>query len=80
MLSLLRKIALEVLEKPLPELRLETPIAELGIDSVSIAEIVTRIEDELGLEIPAVQWLQVHTFQEFIDVIEQARQSSARAR
>ena len=30
----------------------ETPIADLGIDSFSVVEIVYDVEDKLGMEIP----------------------------
>lgn len=76
LIDLVRATFQEVSERPLPEIALETPIAELGIDSISVAEIVTRVEDELGIEIPAPQWIRVRTLQQFIDVVEEARQKS----
>lgn len=76
LIEMVRAIFLEVSEKPLLGFGLETPIAEMGIDSVSVAEIVTRVEDELGIEIAAQEWIRVRTLQQFIDVIEGARQKS----
>jgi len=76
LIDLVRATFMEVSERPLPDIALETPIAELGIDSISVAEIVTRVEDELGIEIPAPQWLRVRTLQQFIDVVEAARQKT----
>jgi len=76
LIDLVRTTFMEVSERPLPDIALETPIAELGIDSISVAEIVTRVEDELGIEIPAPQWIRVRTLQQFIDVVEAARQKT----
>jgi len=73
LLALLRSIVVDVTEKPLPDVGLDTPIAELGIDSISVAEIVVRIEEKLGIEIPAVEWLGVRTLREMIDIVERAR-------
>jgi acyl carrier protein len=74
LMALLRSIACEVTGKPLPEIGPETVIAEAEIDSVSIAEIVTTIEDRLGIEVPTAQWIRARTFQDFLDVIHRARQ------
>ena len=74
LMEMVRSIFREVSEKPLGEIAPETPIAELGIDSVSLAEIVGRIEDTLDIEVPASQWLQVRTLQQVIDMIMQASQ------
>jgi acyl carrier protein len=72
LMALLRGIVLEVAEKPIPEVTGDMQIAELGLDSISVAEIVVRLEDRLGVEIPATQWLRARTLQDIIDIIEQA--------
>jgi acyl carrier protein len=72
-ISLLRQIVLEVTEKPLPEISSTVPIAELGIDSISLAEIMMRIEDSLGIEVPATEWLRVRTIEEILNLIERTR-------
>ncbi|HXF58513.1 MAG TPA: acyl carrier protein [Candidatus Saccharimonadales bacterium] len=73
LIQLFRAVAAEVTEKPLPELAPDTSIAELGIDSVSVAEIVARVEDALGIEVPAADWLRVRTLEEFVRAIQRAR-------
>jgi acyl carrier protein len=71
--ALLRSVVVEVTEKPPPAgTTLDTPIAELGIDSISVAEITVRIEDRLGIEVPASKWLHARTLQEFVEMIEQS--------
>jgi acyl carrier protein len=74
-LELLRSIVAEVIEKPLPPITLETPISELGIDSIEVAEIVLRIEDRFGIEIPAATWMRLRTLGELVEVIRAARQT-----
>jgi acyl carrier protein len=72
LMALLRSVVREVTEKPFPDVALDTPIAELGIDSISLAEIVLRIEDKLGLQVPATHWLRADTLQDILDAIQQA--------
>jgi acyl carrier protein len=74
LMELVWSIVQEVSEKPLPDVPPETPIAQMGIDSISVAEIIVRIEDKLGIEIPTSQWMGVRTLNDFIDTIEQALQ------
>lgn len=73
LMELVRSIFQEVSERPMGEMSLETPIAELGIDSVSLAEIVVRIEDALDIEVPTSEWVRVRTPQGVIDAIKQSR-------
>jgi acyl carrier protein len=73
MLALIRKAFREVIERPLGDLDLDTRIADLGIDSVSVAEIVFRIEDALGIEVPTSEWVRVRTLVDFVDVVDRAR-------
>ena len=73
LLALLHSTASRVIERPLPDIGPDTEIASLGIDSVSLAEIVTLIEDSLGIEIDVTQWLHVRTMNDFIQAIERAQ-------
>jgi acyl carrier protein len=77
LVELLRSIIRDVSERPLSEIDLHTPVAELGIDSVLVAEIVVRIEDTLGIELSAAQWMSARTLQDFINLIQDARQQQA---
>jgi acyl carrier protein len=47
--SQLQQVA-ESSKKSLPPLSDELPLLELGLDSLGIAVLVTRLEDELGLD------------------------------
>ena len=73
LLELLRTTASRIIERPLPDIELDTQVSSLGIDSVSLAEIVTVVEDSLGIEIPAMEWLQVRTMNDFVQAIERAQ-------
>jgi acyl carrier protein len=73
LLPLLREIVLAVTEKPVTDISPTDAISELGIDSISVAEILVRIEDALAIEIPAIQWLQVRTLQEMLELMDQNR-------
>jgi acyl carrier protein len=71
LLPFLREIVLDVTGKPLPAISPTDALSELGIDSVSVAEIMARVEDALAIEIPATQWLQVRTLQEILELVDQ---------
>jgi acyl carrier protein len=73
LMELVRSTVLEVCEKPLPDLAPETPISQMGIDSITVAEVLTRIEDALGIEVPASEWLRARTLQDLVDAVERAR-------
>jgi acyl carrier protein len=70
LLPLLRKIVLDVTGKSAPAISLTDDLSELGIDSVSVAEIVMRVEDALEIEIAANEWLDVRSLQGIIELVE----------
>jgi acyl carrier protein len=77
LLELVRGIVVSALERPLPELSPKTTLADAGVDSVTVAEIVVGIEEKLGIEIPAEQWVRVRTFDDLVTAIALARQNPA---
>lgn len=48
-------------------------IADLGIDSMSIVEIVFQLERKLGIEIPDAEMESAETVQDIVDLIDQNR-------
>ena len=48
LLDIIKEHAVGLTEPPTRE----TPIADLGIDSFSIVEIIYEVEDKLGVEVP----------------------------
>lgn len=72
-LEQLRAIAAAVLERPVPPLSVETEIRALGVDSIALAEIIARLEDELAIEVPAATWLSMKTLGDLVTIVERAR-------
>jgi acyl carrier protein len=77
LLELVRGIVVSAVDRPLPALSPKTTLAEAGVDSVTVAEIVVGIEEKLGIEIPADQWVRIRTFDDLISAIALARQNPA---
>jgi acyl carrier protein len=72
-LALVRSIVRRVSEHPVDEdIGPGTRIADLGIDSVTFAEIVVQIEDALDIDVPFAEWLSVRTVQQVLDMIDHA--------
>lgn len=46
---------------------------DLGIDSMSIVEIVFQLERKLGIEIPDAEMESAETVQDIVDLIDQNR-------
>jgi acyl carrier protein len=72
LLPLLKEIVLDVTGKPLPAISQTDALSELGIDSVTVAEIVMRLEDALTIEIPATQWVEARTLQDILELVGSA--------
>jgi acyl carrier protein len=69
--ALVRAIFHRVSEHPLGDIGPHTRITDLGIDSVTFAEIVVQIEEELDVDISFGRWLRVRTVQELLDMIDE---------
>jgi acyl carrier protein len=75
--SLVRTIFDRVSERPLDDVRPDTRITDLGIDSVTFAEIVVQIEEALDIDVPFAQWLSVRTVQDVLDMIDESTGNGA---
>ena len=75
--ALVRTIFYQVTEQPLDDIDAETRIADLGIDSITFAEIVVQIEETIGIDIPFGRWLGVRTVQEVLDMINEVTERGA---
>jgi acyl carrier protein len=72
-LILLQAVLRQVSERSLGEIRPENLLTELGIDSIALAEVVVRIEAEVGtIEVPMEQWLRVRSVHEVVEIMEKA--------
>ena len=53
-------------------IELNTPLADLGIDSLGLAELMFDIDDEFNIEISDEQMVKLNTVGDLIEQIEQA--------
>lgn len=60
--------------QPLDDFGPQSKIAEMGIDSVALAEIVVQIEEALDIDIPFARWLGVRTVQDVFDMFDETGQ------
>jgi acyl carrier protein len=73
-LSMFNKIAREVEKgKDLPAIDRDSKISALGIDSVSMMEIIGVIEDELDVSIPDEKLSRLQTVGDIEKVIQEQR-------
>ncbi len=54
------------------EIKLETPLAELGMDSIMVTALVTRLEERHEIELSPMIMFEVRTVGDFVDAVEQA--------
>ncbi len=77
-LELFKQAALEVIGKPFPQLTLDAPIAELGIDSISSTEIIGKLEDTLDVRISDEALMEIRTVRDLSQAVDEARVSKKR--
>lgn len=74
LLDVFRRTATEVAEKDFLAVAEATPIAELGIDSLGMLEIIGSLERELKIHIPDESLAGVQTVKDLLNAVE-TRQS-----
>jgi len=67
--EMFKQAALEVDNRRLPELRAETVIATLGMDSVAVMELVSYFEEKLEVRIPDEELSRIRTVKDLRDAI-----------
>lgn len=73
-LEILKKILVEVLGVDASEIHEETTfLKDLGADSLDIFQVVTRLEEELGVTFEPAMVEKVETIGEALALIEQTR-------
>jgi acyl carrier protein len=70
---LVRTILHQVSGQPFEEIDVDTRITDLGIDSVDLGEVVARIEETVGADVPFGRWLTVRTVGDVITIVSQLR-------
>jgi acyl carrier protein len=77
--SLLSRAALAVTGRRLDGLDMATRLADLGIDSVSVLEMIGFVEDELGLRFPDDEIARVETVRDVAALVERTRRAAGAA-
>ena len=72
-----QQIASEVAEKPIALKSESTPIADLGIDSLGMLEIVGAMERKLKIQIPDESLAGLQTVKDLLEAVEKRISASA---
>ena len=67
--EMFKQAALEVDNRRLPELKADTVIATLGMDSVAVMELVSYFEEKLSVRIPDEDLSRIRTVKDLRDAI-----------
>jgi len=68
--EMFKQAAFEVDHRRLPDLRAETVIATLGMDSVAVMELVSYFEEKLSVRIPDEELSRIRTVKDLRDAIQ----------
>ncbi|HZR07148.1 MAG TPA: acyl carrier protein [Myxococcales bacterium] len=68
-IEMFKQAAFEVDNRRLPDLKGETVIATLGMDSVAIMELVSWFEEKLSLRIPDEELGHIRTVRDLRDTV-----------
>ena len=69
-LEMFRQAALEVDNRKLPELKADTVISTLGMDSVAVMELVSFFEEKLSVRIPDEDLSRIRTVGDLRDTLQ----------
>ena len=69
--EMFKQAAFEVDNRRLPDLKPQTVITTLGMDSVAIMELVAWFEEKLGVRIPDERLSKIRTVKDLRDTIAQ---------
>ncbi len=68
--EMFKQAAFEVDNRRLPDLKGDTVIATLGMDSVAVMELVSYFEEKLGVRIPDEELSRIKTVRDLRDAIQ----------
>ena len=71
-IAMFQKAALEVDNRRLPELKGETVIAQIGMDSVAIMELVSWFEEQLNVRLADEELQKIRTVRDLRDALARA--------
>jgi acyl carrier protein len=70
LLALFQKMAGEVAEKDLAGLEEASVIADIGVDSLAMLEIIGEMERELNVQIPDDELVGIETVSQLLSLVE----------
>lgn len=77
LIELFRDLATEIAEKDLSFVQEESAIADLGIDSLALLELVGTMERELRIRVPDEQLVGLETVRQLLELVERRLPQSA---
>lgn len=70
LITMFRSIASEIAEKDLSHVGEDSPITDLGIDSLAMLELVGSMERELRIRVPDEQLVGLRTVRQLLELVE----------
>jgi acyl carrier protein len=70
LISMFRSLASEIAEKDLSHVQEDSAIADLGIDSLAMLELVGSLERELRIRVPDEQLVGLRTVRQLLELVE----------
>lgn len=70
LMSTFQRMASEIAEKDFSHVTEDAKIAQLGIDSLGMLELVGQMERELSVQIPDEQLVGIQTVRQLLDLVE----------
>jgi acyl carrier protein len=77
LLEIFKTVAKRVDKRDFPNLKRESKITEIGIDSLSMMQIVGEMEEELGIQIPDEDLVELVTVGDLCTKVEARLDTSA---
>jgi acyl carrier protein len=75
-IKLFQEAALEVSGRRLDDLTLDTPLADLALDSVLVLEVVSHVEQSLGIRFDDEDLSRIQTMRDLGELIQKARRAA----
>lgn len=70
LIDMFKRMATEIAEKEFHDLSEDSVIADMGVDSLQMLEVVGEMEQELSVQIPDDQLVGIETVRQLLDVVE----------
>ncbi len=76
LLELFRRMAEEIAEKELSQVEQDSAIADIGLDSLAMLELVGSLERELKIRIPDEDLNGIQSVRQLLELVEQKAKAS----